>query len=61
MPADRLKVRAQSGTKSARMRDFYRKMLQTPDLSDQDIDDMRKHVVQLVQTLCEHVWGKRFY
>jgi hypothetical protein len=61
MPADRLKVRAKSGMKSARMRDVYRKILQTRDLSDQEIDDVREHMIQLAQTLCEHVWGKRFY
>ena len=61
MPADRPKVRTRIGTKSARMREVYRKILQPPDLSDQEIDEMRKHVIQLAQTLCEHVWGKRFY
>ena len=63
MPDNQPQERASSAmkAKSARIGDIYRKMLQTPDLSDQEIDDMRKHVIQLAQTLCEHVWGKRFY
>jgi len=61
MPADRPKKRTRSGTKSARMRDVYRRLLQRPDLTDQEIDDMRKHVIRLAQVLCEHVWGKPFY
>jgi hypothetical protein len=61
MSADRLKERPRLSTKSARMRDVYRKMLQTPQLSDQEIDETRKHVIQLARTICEHVWGKRFY
>ena len=48
-------------TKSAQMSDVYRRLLQRPDLTDQEIDDMRKHVTRLAQVLCEHVWGKPFY
>ena len=61
MPADQPKAHTTISTKSARMRDVYRKILQTRDLSDQEIDDMREHVIHLAQTLCEHVWGKPFY
>lgn len=43
------------------MREVYRSMLRTPDLADQEIDDMRKHVIRLARALAEHVWGKRFY
>lgn len=43
------------------MRDVYRRLLRMPDLSDQQINDMRKHVIRLAQALCEHVWGKPFY
>ena len=43
------------------MAEAYRRVLQAPGLSDQQIEDMRKHVVQLAQTLCEHVWSKPFY
>ena len=59
MPADRPQEHRRLRTKSAR--DVYRRMLQTPKLTDQEIDDMRQHVFRLVQAVCEHVWGKRFY
>jgi hypothetical protein len=47
--------------KSTKMRDLYRKVLGRPELTDREIDEMRKHVIRLAQTICEHVWGKRFY
>ncbi len=43
------------------IRDSYRRILEMPDLTDKDIDDMRQHVILLAQTICEHVWGKEFY
>ena len=61
MLADEAHERGRSATKSAGIRDLYRQMLGTCDLSDQEIGEMRKHVVQLAQTLCEHIWGKGFY
>ena len=61
MPADRPQEYTRSGTKSARMREGYRRLLQRPDLTDQEIDAMRQHVIRLAQALCEHVWGMRFY
>jgi len=61
MPADRPKEHPRSGTKSARMHDVYRRMLRRSDLPDQEIDDIRQHVIRFAQALCEHVWGKRFY
>ena len=39
----------------------YRRILKMPGLSNQQIDEMRKHLSLLAQTICEHVWGKRFY
>jgi len=61
MPADRAKERARSGAKSTWVRNVYRKLLRKPDLSDNEIDEMRQRVIRLAQALCEHVWGKRFY
>ena len=61
MPADWPQERTRSSTKSAEMRDVYRRMLRTSDLTDREIDDMRQHVIRLAQVLCEHVWDKRFY
>jgi hypothetical protein len=36
-------------------------MLQTRNLSDREIDDVRQHMIQLAQALGEHVWGRKFY
>jgi hypothetical protein len=43
------------------MRDVYRKNLQKPVLTDNEVDAMRQQVIRLAQTLCEHVWGKLLY
>lgn len=39
----------------------YRRVLEMPDLTKTEIDQMRVHVILLAQTVCEHVWGKKFY
>lgn len=39
----------------------YRRMLKRPDLTKKEIDDMRKHLGFFAQTICEYVWGKKFY
>ena len=39
----------------------YRRILMMPDLTNKEIDEMRKHLGLLAQTICEHVWGKKFY
>jgi len=39
----------------------YRRILNMPNLTNKEIDVMRKHLGLLAQTICEHVWGKRFY
>ena len=31
------------------------------DLTDKQIDQMRKHLGLLARTICEHVWKKKFY
>lgn len=41
--------------------DKYREILDMPDLTDKQIDQMRKHVGLFVQAICEHVWKKKFY
>jgi hypothetical protein len=61
MPEDPLKAATRSGTKSAWLRDEYRRLLQAPRLTDQEIDKMREHVIRLARTVCEHVWGKQFW
>ena len=39
----------------------YRQLLKRPDLTDREIEKMRKNLILLAQTICEHVWGKKFY
>lgn len=39
----------------------YRRILKMPNLTNKDIDEMRKNLGLLAQTICEHVWGKKFY
>lgn len=39
----------------------YRAILATPNLTKDEIDEMRKHLRLLAQTICEHVWGKKVY
>jgi len=41
--------------------DKYREILKMPDLKNKEIDKMRTHMTFLAQTICEHVWGKKFY
>ena len=39
----------------------YREILERPDLSRKEIDEMRENVRLLAQAICEHVWGKKLY
>lgn len=39
----------------------YRQILERPDLTKREIDKMRKHLGLFAQTICEYVWGKKFY
>lgn len=39
----------------------YRRVLKMPNLTNKEIDEMRKHLSLFAQTICEHVWGKKFY
>jgi len=41
--------------------DSYRQILDVPDLTDKEIDQMRRHLSLLARTICEHVWNKKFY
>jgi hypothetical protein len=58
-------VRQAGGTKrpgaAHKSREQYRRLLKRPRLPDKKIEAMRKYVILLAQTICEHVWGKRFY
>lgn len=39
----------------------YREILEVQDLSKDEIDKMRQHLRSMAQTICEHVWEKKFY
>ncbi|MHC4270436.1 MAG: hypothetical protein ACYSTS_18535 [Planctomycetota bacterium] len=39
----------------------YRRILKMPYLTNKEIDEMRKHIGLIAQTISEHVWEKKFY
>ena len=39
----------------------YRRILRKRDLTNREIDGMRKHLSLLARIICEHVWKKKFY
>jgi hypothetical protein len=41
--------------------DQYRRALNKLDLSRKEVDEMRSNLRMLAETICEHVWGKKFY
>lgn len=41
--------------------ELYRRVLKMPHLTHKEIDEMRRPIILLAQTICEHVWGKKFY
>lgn len=41
--------------------DKYRKILEMPNLTDKEIDEMRHNLKLVATTFCEHVWKKKFY
>ena len=45
----------------SKLYDNYRKLLRQPGLTAEQIEEMRKHVILLAHTVCEHVWGKKLY
>lgn len=39
----------------------YRRILKMPNLTNKKIDEMRKNLGLIAQTICEYVWGEKFY
>ena len=39
----------------------YRRFLKRPALAAAEIERIRKHIIRLARTVCEHIWGRRFY
>ena len=50
-----------SNRRKADIYDKYRRILNRPELTKKEIDEMRKNLGLLARTICEHVWGKKFY
>lgn len=48
-------------TKNENIYEKYRRILGKPELTGKEIDEMRYNMKQLAQTICEHVWQKKFY
>jgi hypothetical protein len=53
--------RAKTKKKKDSVYDKYRRILDMPNLTKREIDEMRKSMTLLARTICEHVWGKKFY
>ncbi|GAI31226.1 unnamed protein product, partial [marine sediment metagenome] len=39
----------------------YRHILKMSELKTKEIDSMRKNLSLLTRTICEYIWGKKFY
>jgi hypothetical protein len=53
--------RASRKARQSRLHDTYHKFLKQPGLTTEQIEAMRRHVIFLARTICEHVWDKKFY
>jgi hypothetical protein len=53
--------RAKEKRRKADIYEKYRGILKMPRLTNKEIEEMRKHLALLAQTICEHVWKKKFY
>lgn len=47
--------------KGGKTYDAYSRILKLPDLTDREIEEMRRNLRLMARTICEHVWGKKFY
>ena len=48
-------------TKNKNIYNKYRKILEKSELTDKEIDEIRHNMKLLAQTICEHVWKRKFY
>jgi tRNA C32,U32 (ribose-2'-O)-methylase TrmJ len=48
-------------TKRKAISDKYRDILEKPNLTFNEIKEMRYFMKMIAQTICEHVWKKKFY
>jgi hypothetical protein len=49
---------AKKRKRKADIYETYRHILKMPNLTNKEIDEMRKYLGLLAQTICEHVWEK---
>lgn len=49
------------GTRHTTLHKKYRQLLKRPGVSPEEIESMRKHMILLAKTICEHVWAKKVY
>jgi hypothetical protein len=47
--------------RQSKIHEKYQQLLKQPGLTVEEIEGMRKHIILLARTICEHVWGKKFY
>lgn len=48
-------------TKKENIYNEYRKVLERPDLSRNEVEAVRQNLKLIATTICEHVWKKIFY
>jgi len=48
-------------TKKESIYNEYRRILEKPDLSNKEIEEMRDNLRLIATTICEHVWKKKFH
>jgi DNA-binding transcriptional regulator YiaG len=60
-PKTKMTARGRDKKKKRDIYERYRRILKMPDLTNKEIDEMREKLGLLARTICEHVWGKRFY
>ena len=53
--------RAKNKRKKSDIYEKYRRICKKPGLTNTEIDEMRKNLTLLAQTICEHVGGKKLY
>ena len=53
--------RAKNKRKKSDIYEKYRRTLRRPDLTNEEIDEMRKNLNLLARSICEHAWGKVFH
>lgn len=48
-------------TASKSIYDKYRKILENPELTEKEVEEMRHNLRLVATAICEHVWQKKFH